>query len=168
MGIAQKTARGASLVPVGGQPSFTDVRLMTDTTGQPMNGSIYEFLPTSGLAGYIVGGYSIVFQPFRPQKETWGWTVSEASRLKPQYRDFDLDNKTDVVAVHILSDQNKSLQWNVRLSGSGTIQRTCGSSDDVPLSGDFDGDGKADMGAYGKATGDWLLSARAAQIGTPA
>lgn len=75
--------------------------------------------------------------------------------------DFDRDGVTDL-GVFRLSDA----QWLARLSGGGMlVDPKTGSAPrfgapnlmDIPLAGDFDGDGVTDLGVFRVATAEWLV-----------
>jgi len=72
-----KVARSTSLVPVNGQPPFTNVEILLDSTKPGLKGWAHEFLPRkdkSLLAAYLTG-YFITFEKARFVKEPRGWTI---------------------------------------------------------------------------------------------
>lgn len=75
-----KSARAKSLLPVEGQPSFSDIRLLSDTSGTELVGWAHEFLP--GVNGSLLcanlTGYFVNFKHAYFHKEPWGWTITEA------------------------------------------------------------------------------------------
>ena len=74
-----KTARATSLVPVSGQPSFTDLRLMSETTGQACEGWAHDFIPGANntLICANLTGYWVNFKDAYWSMESYGWNVVE-------------------------------------------------------------------------------------------
>jgi len=78
---------------------------------------------------------------------------------QPVTGDFDGDGKTDI-AIY----RPGTGQWFILKSSSGYSYSDCMvvtwgnlSFNDQPIVGDFDGDGKADIGVYRPGTGQWLI-----------
>lgn len=74
--------------------------------------------------------------------------------------DFNGDGKTDFVIYRPVQAGNVSSVWWILYSnGSGASGAangvSFGSPTDIPLAGDFDGDGKSDMALY--RNGDWYI-----------
>lgn len=79
-GRGSKTARGKSLLPVDGEPSFTDIRPLGETSGKPLQGWAHEFIPADEgkfTAAYLTG-YFLNFEEVVFHKEEFGWTVNAA------------------------------------------------------------------------------------------
>jgi len=76
-----KTARAKSLIPVDGKPSFSDIRLIKDTTGPELTGWAHEFIPLGrgDLLCANLTGYFVSLKHAKLRKEAWGWTVVEGA-----------------------------------------------------------------------------------------
>ncbi len=97
------------------------------------------------------------------------WSASDSDRINITWgrstdiplfdADFDGDDKADIGIWRpsdgkwtiLLSSQNYSDQESRRLD------RDWGRPGDTPITTDFDGDGKADMGVYRQCTGQWTV-----------
>lgn len=74
-----KSARSKSLLPKEGAPPFSDIRLLSDTTGAPLLGWAHEFLPVRGkkLLCANLTGYFVSFKDTYFRREAYGWTICE-------------------------------------------------------------------------------------------
>jgi subtilisin-like proprotein convertase family protein len=93
-----------------------------------------------------------VFYILRSQTHTlqsleWGIATDDARSTQ----DFDGDDKADPTVTRY---DASGLSWYIRESISGNLRAVqFGASSDVPVRGDFDGDGKADIAVYRRPTG---------------
>jgi hypothetical protein len=69
--------------------------------------------------------------------------------------DFDADHKTDMGALYRGLSPADSLWFALSSSGGGPFQIYFGATSDVPVPGDYDGDGKTDAVIFRPATGLW-------------
>jgi hypothetical protein len=69
--------------------------------------------------------------------------------------DFDGDRKTDMGALYRGLSPADSLWFALSSSGGGPFQIYFGATSDVPVPGDYDGDGKTDAVIFRPATGLW-------------
>jgi len=76
-GGGTKVARSASLLPINGQPPFTNIEPPEQSTQPGLKGWAHEFLPRRGrsLRSAYLTGYFITFEPARWVKGSQGWTV---------------------------------------------------------------------------------------------
>jgi hypothetical protein len=69
--------------------------------------------------------------------------------------DFDGDNKTDIGITRI---NGGATEWWISKSGDSQVFATVfGSSTDIPVPGDYTGDGKADVAFWRPSTGEWFI-----------
>lgn len=106
-----KTARGTSLTPVNGQPSFGDLRPIADTTRPPLSGWAHEFLPGPTPGTYQAASlanhdyvYFIQFMDAYLIEESFGWTMTADPEpivnVPPTFADAYLSPDT-IVADHV-------------------------------------------------------------------
>lgn len=95
------------------------------------------------------------------QYETLG---QQAAR--PVIGDFDRDGRADIAAViNNSSDPNGQISFVVRNSGNNTVTTTAwGLGSDVVVSGDYDGDRRADYSVYRASEGVWYVKTAAGDI----
>lgn len=95
--------------------------------------SLYVVDDAGGDSGNIAGGWSLTF--------TVSTNVCSTGPTGPAVRaDYDGDQKTDL-SVYRPSDGN----WYVYGSQLGFLAANWGISGDIPMAGDFDGDGETDL-----------------------
>ncbi|WP_169977665.1 hypothetical protein [Tautonia rosea] len=112
---------------------------------------VFGFSPVDGFSRFAIlpsGGGSAFLQGFGGAAD------------RPVAGDFDGDGITDF-AVFGFSPNDGNYRFAVLLSGgpsdrhpNGVIMRPIGSAGDVPVVGDFDGDGRDDLGVYGPSGND--------------
>jgi protein involved in ribonucleotide reduction len=124
------------------------------------------------LLGDFDGDGKADYTAWRPS--TGNWTVRLSSTLTkttrnwgtkgdiPLVADLDGDSKADFMIFRPDNDGRGTSQWyplystqNYQYIGGGDL--TIARKGDVPLLGDFDGDGKADYTAWRPSTGDWTV-----------
>jgi thermitase len=69
--------------------------------------------------------------------------------------DFDADHKTDLGALYRGLSPADSLWYATSSSGGGPFQIYFGATTDIPVPGDYNGDGKTDAVIYRPSTGLW-------------
>jgi hypothetical protein len=69
--------------------------------------------------------------------------------------DFDGDDKTDLGALYRGLSPADSLWFALSSSGGGPFQIYFGATSDIPVPGDYDGDGRADAVIFRPSTGLW-------------
>jgi hypothetical protein len=80
-GGGSAVARSRSLLPVNGQPPFTDLEALDRSTEPALKGWAHEFLPRGGkdvLAAYLTG-YFVTLEQARLVKGGKGWTVGASA-----------------------------------------------------------------------------------------
>ena len=108
--------------------------------------AVYGYSPDNGYSRFAIlpsGGGPAILQPFGGADDV------------PVSGDFDGDGKTDIAVYGYSPDQGIS-RFAVLPSGGpsaafpgGATSIPLGGAGDVPVVGDFDGDGKDDLGVYG-------------------
>jgi hypothetical protein len=48
-------------------------------------------------------------------------------------------------------------RWRIRGAGGKVVERVWGVAGDVPVVGDYDGDGRVDLGIYRPGSGEWWI-----------
>ncbi|MCB0345863.1 MAG: VCBS repeat-containing protein [Bdellovibrionales bacterium] len=116
---------------------------------RPSNGTWYTRL--SGGSGSDVGGaYST------SEQQQWG-----LSNDTPVAADYDNDGRCDY-AIFRESASTGQATWYIVLSGSGSGSDTAatipfGLNGDIPVPGDYDGDGQIDLAVWRPSSGHWLI-----------
>jgi subtilisin family serine protease len=86
------------------------------------------------------------------------FTVSQAGqRLSGEAGwapDFDGDGRADLYTVEVTGTSAPS--WQISFSSGGTQSAAFGTADSLPLSGDFNGDGRDDVAVF--ESGEWSIS----------
>jgi hypothetical protein len=125
------------------------------------------------LLGDVDGDGQSDFLVWRPATGTWYWLTSSSGYSEmsagsrqwgnqglgdvPMVADVDGDGKSDLV---VWRASTGTWHWLTSTSGysyaaAGSVQWGNQGLGDVPLAGDFDGDGRADLSVWRAATGTW-------------
>jgi len=78
--------------------------------------------------------------------------------------DFDGDGKTDLGALYRTSSPGEALWFSMASGGGSPFQILFGASADIPVPGDYDGDGKTDAVVYRPSTGLWFGATTGAAV----
>lgn len=150
---------------VGGQTYYFAVQATTvEGLTSPFSDEVSFTVPGTASAGDFTGDGQADTGTFRCA--TGEWSVSGMPPLilgrcgdKPVPADYDGDSRTDI-AVWRPSDG----MWYVLLSSEAysqgamlSVQWGSGSVGDVPVPGDYDGDGKTDFAIYRPSAGAWWV-----------
>src|SRR5207244_8572861 len=88
-----------------------------------------------------------------------GWLITAppqpANRAANPSVDFDGDGLTDLGALYRGRSPLDALWFAPWTAGSGAFQIYFGASDDIPVPGDYNGDGKTDAVIFRPSTGLW-------------
>jgi hypothetical protein len=136
--------------------------LIGDVTGDGISELIFRNAETGS---WEVGKNTLVKPPLRVQPDyamntylsNWG----KGAGRQPLVGDFNGDKKDDILVYN-----SKNGDWQVALSsginfipGSGSWLKGWGVGTEwIPFTGDFDGDGKDDVGVYNNKNGDWQVA----------
>jgi hypothetical protein len=156
--LAQSTDHGTS---------FTDVLLVTfsspakdnSNTRQRILGdyqqlrsvgtTFYGIFGANGAAfGRSVANIDPIFLKAPAQSNVINWAANNSV-------DFDADRKTDMGALYRGLSPLDSLWFALSSSGGGPFQIYFGATSDIPVPGDYNGDGKTDAVIFRPATGLW-------------
>jgi Fibronectin type III domain len=116
----------------------------TSVTGLT-NGTTYTF-KVHATNGVGAGPDSAASNPVTPE------TINRAANPSV---DFDSDRKTELGALYRGLSPADSLWFALSSSGGGPFQIYFGATSDIPVPGDYNGDGKTDAVIYRPATGLW-------------
>lgn len=137
-----KTARGSSLVPVNGQPPFSDLRLLAPT----MNGWAHEFLPGPEAGTFLCAhltGYWVNLRWAYTLEESYGWTVIGA--------DVPEDNCPRVINPDQIDSDGDSYGDACDACSNSFPGAPVGEDGCLPaVPGDFDRDGDVDLVDFGQ------------------
>ena len=167
----QEAASGGAVSPANfnsNSPSkeyiYAGSRLVATEEGSQGSGSgatVFDFEPDHKTEiAYYRGGVWGVLQSSQnynvqsPLFPFWG-----GSGLAPLYGDFDGDHKVDLAYIAPASGGQNAV-YSILLSSTGQplfVSAGFPAPADVPVVGDFDGDGKADPSMWTAATGVWTI-----------
>ncbi len=134
------------------------------------NGHWYVLLSSKGYDRNVSGGYVDI---------AWGSTAAEFNDTPLSGIDYDGDGKTDLTVWRKSPDPARNGHWYVLLSSKGYDRNVSGgyvdiawgstasAYDDVPVPGDYDGDGKANLAVWRRANGTWYVKSPLSPTPTP-
>ena len=167
------------LFAIGNQTSLDPLAPVANFTGTPLSGTVplgVTFSDSStgpSITNWLwdfgdgnISSYSVPANPFHsysnPGNYTVNLTVTGANGTDSEVK-VNYIRVSDNPAIHPASEigvfRNSSGNWYLNFNNNGVVDKTFhfGASGDIPVVGDWNGNGTSDIGVFRPSSGNWYL-----------
>ena len=168
------------LFAIGNQTSLDPLAPVANFTGTPLSGTVplgVTFSDSStgpSITNWLwdfgdgnISSYSVPANPFHsysnPGNYTVNLTVTGANGTDSEVK-VNYIRVSDNPAIHPASEigvfRNSSGNWYLNFNNNGVVDKTFhfGASGDIPVVGDWNGNGTSDIGVFRPSNGNWYLN----------